>query len=343
MPAFSANTLTRSTLRSRMRGFTLIEIAVFIIVAGALTAGAVSFAIPTIKSARIIETQSKMRKIQTALHSYVMTNYRLPCPGFPNRVAGAFPNDPPFGFERASGPTGDLIPDNCTNTNANWSGIIPYRTLGLGEEDVIDGWGNFISYHVSPAFAQNTTNALPVFAQCRTPDWLYEDGINYEQVRNRNPVKARFCCPGNAYAANTDWVVVDENATPVLTGAGAGNAFTSRSTDGNLYEPLADTPYPDPIEPDTPVPADEKATGVAYVLISHGESNGGAFNVRTGNRFPFREANNLDSENNSADRVLVKPTRPTIQAGGALVSDDLIIWDTQDTIMSSIGQSCALP
>lgn len=323
------------------RGFTLIEIAVFMIVVGALTAAAVSFAIPTIKSARIIETQSKLRNIQTALHAYVMTNYRLPCAAFPNRTPAAFPNDPPFGFERGSGPNGDQIPANCAFGDS--SGVVPFATLGLSEEDVVDGWGNFISYHVSPAFSRDPADdTLSVFAQCRTADWMYEVGTDFTQLRNRSPVKARFCCPGNNPAPNTDWVIVDENNTPALAGAGAGAAFTSRSGNGALYA-TADTSYPNPMVPNSFVPATDKATGIAFVLVSHGESNGGAFNVRTGNRFPFREAVNFDSENDSGDRVLVKPTQPSIRAGGALVSDDQIIWDTQETIMSAIGQSCALP
>lgn len=338
-----------------MRGFTLIELAVVITVVGLLSAAAIGFAIPTIKTARVLETQNKITGIQTALRSYAMTNYRLPCPANPDRTpaGNSAPNDPPWGFERGSGPDGDVVPNNCGSL-PNTAGIVPFSTLGLSEEDVKDGWGNMISYHVSSAFTQNPTiTSLEVFASCRTADWMYDDAENITlpgMVRNRAPQKARFCCPGRDFAPDTDWVVVNENDTYVLTPSGTNVATppasaTSRSTNNALYRTNVDTPYPDPLVNYTiTIANNEKATGIAYVLISHGAEGGLAFNPATGTRYAATDnAANWDNQNDSTDRVLYDVRGQRIAPGAALASDDIVVWETQDMMMASVGQSCVFP
>lgn len=338
-------------------GFTLIELGVALMVAALLTAGAVSYAIPTIKAAKVMESQNKIKQIQTALHAYVMANYRLPCPANPDTTPpGAAPNNPPFGYERGSGTDGSLTPGTC-NDGAGapvlTSGIVPFRTLGLSEEDVVDGFGNFFTYNVSQVFTQDPNANLPVYASCRTLDWMYEDGTNTSMLRNRNPAKARFCCPdrvGNS-DIDLDWKVVNENNVYVLTASASGvdtppaNA-TSRSDNAGLYANVNQI-YPASLgdigSQAGALPADEKATGIAYILISHGEQGGVAWNVKTGNRFPAREPASFDGLNDSADRVIYDLTAPRRATGGLLINDDIVAWETQENILASIGQSCAFP
>ncbi len=338
------------------RGFTLVELAVVITVVGLLSVAAIGFAIPAIKTARVLETQNKIAGIQTALRSYAMTNYRLPCPANPDRTptGNPAPNNPPWGFERGSGPSGDVIPNNGCGNLPNNVGVVPFETLGLSEDDVKDGWGNMISYHVSNAFTQNTTNAsLEVFASCRTADWMYDDSDNITlpgKVRNRAPQKARFCCPGRNSAPGRDWVVVNENDAYVLTPSGT-NAdsppamATSRSTNSTYYSTNVDTPYPDPlVNYGVVIPNNEKATGIAYVLVSHGAEGGLAFNPATGTRYAATDnANNWDSQNDSSDRIIYDVRGKRVAPGATQPSDDIVVWETQDMIMASVGQSCALP
>jgi prepilin-type N-terminal cleavage/methylation domain-containing protein len=351
---------SRHTANSQS-GFTLIEIGIALLVAAVLAAGAISYAIPTIKSAKILESQNKIRRVQTALHAYVMGNYRLPCPANPSRTPGAAPNNPPFGYERGSSANGSVTPGTCNDAVGGApllsSGIVPFRTLGLSEEDVVDGFGNFLTYNVSPAFAQDPNAALDVFVGCRTLDWMYEDGRidgTAPQVRNRNPQKARFCCPD--YTGNSDsrldWVVVNENNTYALTSSASGAdsppaAATSRSNVPGNYAPV-NIMYPlNPTDIGTPagsLPMNEKATGIAYVLISHGELGGVAWNVNTGARTAAREAGSWDSANDSADRVIYDLNTPMRGPGARrLINDDIVAWETQENILAAIGQSCALP
>ncbi len=344
-----------------MRGFTLIELAVVITIVGLLSIAAIGFAIPTIKTARTLETQNKITQIQTALRSYAMTNYRLPCPANPDRTpaGNAAPNDPPWGFERGSGIDGNVLPNGGCGNLPNNVGVVPFGTLGLSEEDVKDGWGNMISYHVSNAFTQNPSNAsLEVFASCRTADWMYEDtdditrpaALSPGAVRNRAPLKARFCCPGRDFTPDTDWVVVNENDTYVLTPSGANSASppssaTSRSTNASLYRTNVDVPYPDPLVTYSIVVANnEKSTGIAYVLISHGAEGGLAFNPATGARYAATDnINNWDSQNDSNDRILYDVRGKRVATGAAQPSDDIVVWETQDMMMASVGQSCVFP
>lgn len=120
-------------------GFTLIEMAVVVVLMGiAMTLG-LRMLQATQNNAAYSQTQTKQERIKLALLAFLRTNGRLPCP------------------DSALPPTG-VEPAACL-VNAG-RGVLPWQTLGLGVGDVQDGWSNLFTYRVAnrtPATSSNWT------------------------------------------------------------------------------------------------------------------------------------------------------------------------------------------
>ena len=110
----------------RANGFSLVEIAVVLVIISILIAMvAVPFA-TQLDQQRTVETQKQLENIKEAIYGFAMANGRLPCPA--TDVGGAAGTESPVG----GGP--------CTID----SGLVPGITLGLSGLDskgfVVDGW-----------------------------------------------------------------------------------------------------------------------------------------------------------------------------------------------------------
>lgn len=122
-------------------GFTLVEMAVVVVIMGLLMTMGLRLLQATQNNAAWSETVAKQERIKVALIAYLRTNGRLPCP---NNVA-------PF----------DGAEDTPCLANLG-RGIVPWRALGLSRGDVQDGWANFFTYRVSnrtPVTSSNWTLA----------------------------------------------------------------------------------------------------------------------------------------------------------------------------------------
>jgi prepilin-type N-terminal cleavage/methylation domain-containing protein len=322
-------------------GFTLVELAVVMIIVGALAFAVFAFLKPLVENFRYMETAKKMEKISRLVNRYAVENYRLPCPAVPDRGSA----NPPYGFQSGGGADGAEIPDICPTTE----GIIPFRTLGVPEALAVDGYGNYFTYAISPAFSQNTFDELPadVHPACRVADWFYDEGKNdgARLMRNINPRKARFCCPATP-AQGTDLNIRDENDSFVLGLTRAPGPDGYQDPDrlmqpvdpatGNLITAVGGDYY---LAPQVP-PANARATAPAYIVISHGKNGLGAFEPATNarNTLPTtaQELENADGDNTYFDTK----TRST---NVVTRFDDLILWRTQDAMFAEEGESCSVP
>lgn len=181
-------------------GFTLIELAIVILISSLILVGAITLASVSLRKIQYDETQEKLEKIADALAIYVHEYGRLPCPADHRRTAAV----EPYGSPLNSGANGTQVMATCGgvvtgNNNAaigNFAGIVPFRVLGLKEEDVRDAWGHFITYKAAPiltgrdADSQLSNNAVnsDVHMLCRQGRWIRNGA-------NQNPAKASFCCP----------------------------------------------------------------------------------------------------------------------------------------------------
>jgi prepilin-type N-terminal cleavage/methylation domain-containing protein len=122
----------------RTRGFTLLEMAIVLVIVGFLLSGMLSGMSALQLVQREDGTQRQLEEMRIALITFATINRRLPCPAAPataETVAGA-------GLERAPTVAG------CTGGAA---GAFPWATLGLPQTDA---WGRRFSYRVTPAFAR---------------------------------------------------------------------------------------------------------------------------------------------------------------------------------------------
>lgn len=184
----------------KQRGFSLVELAVVLMVIGLLMGASASLVQPYVNTYRYNSTKAKMDKIADAFAVYAQANYDLPCPADPVPTGGE-----PFGTPRGSGTNGLNMAVTCTTSTAYYDhnarlGMVPFKILGLTESQVKDAWGNYISYTLPTLYDRyklDPTNRDDiVFAACRTSRW-----IEPVSGKNRNMKKAKFCCP-HAYTGS---------------------------------------------------------------------------------------------------------------------------------------------
>lgn len=119
--------------KSTIHGFTLIEIAIVLVIVGLLLGGLLMPLATQVDIERRKQTETALNEIREALIGFAVTNQRLPCPDT----------------------TGDGVADPATPGNPKpWScpsaeGWIPWSTLGVAQADA---WGNRFRYRVSAQF-----------------------------------------------------------------------------------------------------------------------------------------------------------------------------------------------
>lgn len=130
------------------QGFTLIEMALVIIIGGVMLSLLGSALISFQKKSQIRTTEYRIATISEALERYLSINDRYPCPA--NRTAT--PDDADFGR------TGNT--NNCQNAATGVVdvgtvkiGAVPTRTLNLPDEHAADAWGRKFTYAVTELLA----------------------------------------------------------------------------------------------------------------------------------------------------------------------------------------------
>ncbi len=153
------------TFRWNHKGFTLAEMAIVVLLGSImLTMGVKMFTAIKDHSA-YSDTRSKQDTIKTALVGYLRNNGRMPCPDT---------NLPPDGVENRTGASPN---DTCLGNNGY--GVVPYVSLGLARESVLDGWGNYFTYRVATANNGNgPTASIPRFnnVSSANQNWTVKGG-----------------------------------------------------------------------------------------------------------------------------------------------------------------------
>lgn len=122
---------------SSVSGFTLVELAIVLLILGLLLGGLVVPLVTQVNVRKVEETRKSMREIVEALYGYASSNGRLPCPA---TVASK-------GIELRRN-AGDAVADGCSG---GYVGLLPWATLGIAEADA---WGRHFRYRVTNEFTR---------------------------------------------------------------------------------------------------------------------------------------------------------------------------------------------
>lgn len=194
-------------MRMHPRGFTLIEIAIALLIIGLLLAGALMPISAQMDDRRNKETQKTLDEINQALIGFAMVNGYLPCPAVSSgngneqtRVAGACPSR---------------------------IGFVPWAALGISQTD---SWGRLFRYSVTPAFSNSSTK----FTLSSSGDITVKNASSAQSIATAIPALVMSHGKNGYYATMPDAgsVIADGSATNIdedTNGAAAGTDFVSKA------------------------------------------------------------------------------------------------------------------
>lgn len=137
-----------TTFINKTRGFTLVEMAIVLMIMGILLGGFLVSLTAQLELRNDSETRQLLANAQEALIGYALSNRHLPCP---DKTVGADngdddrPNDGREDFDVATG--------DCMTQEGN----LPWATLGVLENDP---WNQHLIYSVVAAFSQRSPRPL---------------------------------------------------------------------------------------------------------------------------------------------------------------------------------------
>jgi prepilin-type N-terminal cleavage/methylation domain-containing protein len=128
-----------NTHAHKIKGFTLIEIAIVLIVLTILLGYTMAMVPAQQELKQYRQADKEMDKILDALYAYAQVNGRLPCP------------------DDMTSHDGEADPEDGLSDCTQWYGYVPSKTLGLegnlinGEFAIRDPWGTPYRYQVTPS------------------------------------------------------------------------------------------------------------------------------------------------------------------------------------------------
>jgi prepilin-type N-terminal cleavage/methylation domain-containing protein len=191
-------------------GFSLIEMAMVLLIIGTLMGGVLVAVSQTTENSRRTTARNQLREIETALYGFAQINGRLPCPAHHNSSG----NEAPIG--------GGV----CTNSH----GFVPTTTLNLNgavnaDGLLLDPWQNPLRYSV--ADTTGTTN--PVFTDGTSIRNFFNAGSSLTSS-GMLKVCASSGCAGDELATTVPALVLSMGADwPSYT-----SANEQANTDGTL-------------------------------------------------------------------------------------------------------------
>lgn len=119
--------------QSRQAGFSLIEVAIVLVIVGLMIGGLVTPLTVQFEQRRVADTQKALDEAKEALTGFALLHGYLPCPAVSSMN----------GLEDRRGA-------RCNGEKR--AGILPWATLGLRKSD---SWNNLFRYSVTPAFSDS--------------------------------------------------------------------------------------------------------------------------------------------------------------------------------------------
>lgn len=194
-------------------GFTLIEMAIVMVIIGIIIS-VMSTVLPNlIHSGKIKKTQSTLEKVDYSLQGYIVAAGRLPCPDT-------------NGDGRENRNDNEWIGDPSDDTCPSYVGDLPYITLGLSIGT--DVWGNKIKYGVYADLIQTTTSTgkNPLCGEIKK--------IIKNQIESPDTTKLYTTAPNGDNPVNKAYVIVSGGHND-LDGDGADGLYDGFNEGGDLH------------------------------------------------------------------------------------------------------------
>jgi prepilin-type N-terminal cleavage/methylation domain-containing protein len=204
--------------RSQSAGFTLVEMAVVVVIIGILMAMGLAVTNSMMQNTQRSTTKDREDYVRDALIAYFTANHRIPCPDNGSNVG----NTGRDGVEdRVAGGATPTVTTNCTTA----LGTVPYLTLGIARERAIDAYGNFITYRLDTARNWHLTSTFQAppgtpLVPCNPP------GITAAPVAGLSV----FSAPGTQQTSTSAVVLISHGAN----GLGAWNQGTTNTSRNTL-------------------------------------------------------------------------------------------------------------
>lgn len=149
--------------RPHSAGFTLVEMAVVVVIIGILMAMGLAAANSYMQNTQRATTKDREDYVRDALVAYFTANHRLPCPDNGSNVG----NTGRDGVEdRVVGGANPVVTSGCVTA----LGTVPYLTIGIAREKALDAYGNFITYRLDTTRNWHLTSTFPPQALPNPPN-----------------------------------------------------------------------------------------------------------------------------------------------------------------------------
>jgi len=128
----------------KIPGFTLIEMAIVLVIAGIMMAMILPMITLQMERGRINNTTQGLKTADMAIQGFIDVNFRLPCPA-----------------DNHDGEEGDCDPGAANIVAGVKSGALPWKVLGLTKESIFDGWGAPSVYQLVADSVDHNPATLP--------------------------------------------------------------------------------------------------------------------------------------------------------------------------------------
>jgi len=290
------------------RGFTLIEIAIVLIIVTILLGYTMAMVPVQQELKQYRQADAEMSKIIDSLYAFAQVNGYLPCPAWTDDITDSTPAQTSSGLECRdfNGTASDCDGfDPSADTCDIWYGYVPGKTLGIDgkysdiNKLLLDPWGMPYRYQVTNA---NAGNADP------NPDFITPGDIQAEAA----------AVVAGLGSLDPDLVICNTDPSAV-----AGNDTACASAAETVFGAAA-TACTDPDQPCAPI-----------VILSTGKDKA----LEGDNPQPsWIQRENQD--NSTIDRVFIKTSRRDVSGEEF---DDLVKWVSPNILYSKMIEAGQLP